>query len=86
MNNNLCCTPTRVCAVEGANTAFAGAVRGCGKQKLGALVGLVYWVCGLPLAYWLTFKLHLGAVGLWIGMVGIPAVLQTLLNGCILHM
>jgi MATE family multidrug resistance protein len=73
-------------AGEGTNTVLAGTVRGCGKQKTGAVVGLIYWAVGLPLAWWLAFKMHLGGTGLWIGMMGVPTALQMLLNGGIVHM
>lgn len=54
---------------DGLNASVGGAFRGLGKQKLGAIFNLVaYWVVGLPLAYGLAFKAHLGLVGLWIGL------------------
>ncbi len=27
-----------------------------------------YWIIGLPLGYWLGFRRHYGAVGLWLGL------------------
>lgn len=58
-------------------------MRGCGQQKLGAAVSLVtYWALGLPLAYSLAFRHKMGAVGLWIGLIG-TASLQALVN-CLL--
>ena len=53
-------------------TASTGAIlRSLGLHTTGALINLMsYYVIGLPFGLWLTFtpKLHLGLVGLWIGL------------------
>jgi hypothetical protein len=54
---------------EGANTVLSGVMRGCGRQRIGALVNLVtYWGIGLPVSCLLAFKGGLGALGLWTGL------------------
>lgn len=51
-------------AANGGSAVLAGVLRGCGRQKLGALANFVVnWVLGLPLLGLLGFKLGLGAVG-----------------------
>ena len=56
-------------AGEGANTVLAGVLRGCGRQKIGAVINLtMYWGLGLPLSCFMAFKLGLGAMGLWTGL------------------
>ena len=66
---------------EGANTVLAGVLRGCGRQKLGAIVNLImYWVVGLPFAAALAFKGHLGALGLWWGLACTASVQAALLT------
>lgn len=64
---------------EGANTVLAGVLRGCGRQRLGAAVNLgMYWAVGLPVASFLAFRCHMGAMGLWWGLAS-TASLQALL-------
>lgn len=54
---------------EGANTVLAGVLRGCGRQKIGAIVNLViYWGVGLPFSVLMAFGMHMGALGLWTGL------------------
>uniref|UniRef100_A0A7S3R462 Protein DETOXIFICATION n=1 Tax=Dunaliella tertiolecta TaxID=3047 RepID=A0A7S3R462_DUNTE len=54
---------------EGANTVLAGVLRGCGRQKVGAIINLgMYWGVGLPFSCFLAFKCGLGAMGLWTGL------------------
>lgn len=46
-------------------------LRSLGLHTTGALINLTsYYVIGLPFGLWLTFtpRLHLGLVGLWIGL------------------
>lgn len=53
---------------DALNAVTAGILRGQGMQHVGSVTGLFsYYVIGLPLAYFLTFKLQLGLEGLWIG-------------------
>jgi MATE family multidrug resistance protein len=28
-----------------------------------------YWIIGLPLGYWLAFKINWGAIGIWTGLL-----------------
>ncbi|MFS7935829.1 putative multi antimicrobial extrusion protein [Helianthus anomalus] len=51
--------------VEGIQTVLSGAVRGSGRQKIGAIVNLgAYYITGIPLAIVFAFVLHLGGKGL----------------------
>lgn len=69
---------------EGANTVLTGVLKSCSRQKLGAAVSLLTsWILGLPLAYWLAFRHHMGPMGLWLALT-ITAFLQTVLAGLII--
>ncbi|KAG0498351.1 hypothetical protein HPP92_003042 [Vanilla planifolia] len=49
---------------------FSGIVRGCGWQKICAIIDLgSFYIAGIPIAVLLTFKLHLGGKGLWTGII-----------------
>ncbi|CAN6272360.1 unnamed protein product, partial [Urochloa humidicola] len=49
---------------------FVGVVRGCGRQKLGAVINLVaYYVAGIPAAFFFSFVCHLRGMGLWFGLL-----------------
>ncbi|KAK4735222.1 hypothetical protein R3W88_009483 [Solanum pinnatisectum] len=65
-------------------TLTPGTARGCGWQKLGALVNLgAYYLVGLPSAVILTFVFHLGGKGLWTGIIsgsGLQALLLLLIT------
>lgn len=64
---------------EGANTVLAGVLRGCGRQKIGAVINLgMYWGIGLPFSCLLAFKMGVGALGLWTGLA-CTASLQSLI-------
>ncbi|KAJ4823382.1 hypothetical protein Tsubulata_023423 [Turnera subulata] len=57
-----------------------GCARGCGLQKTAAFICLgAYYFVGLPLAIILTFVVHFGGKGLWIGIVGAIALKTILL-------
>ncbi|KAJ4850881.1 hypothetical protein Tsubulata_007126 [Turnera subulata] len=57
-----------------------GCARGCGWQKTAAFISLgAYYFVGLPTAIILTFVIHVGGKGLWIGIIGAIAVQTTLL-------
>jgi MATE family multidrug resistance protein len=46
-----------------------GALRGAGDTRTPMICHLVgYWGLGLPVGWWLCFRMKLGAVGLWIGL------------------
>nr|GEX80564.1 multi antimicrobial extrusion protein [Tanacetum cinerariifolium] len=47
-----------------------GAVRGCGRQKIGAIVNLgSYYLIGIPLAILFAFVFNIGGKGLWLGII-----------------
>ncbi|KAI8519871.1 hypothetical protein Bbelb_031280 [Branchiostoma belcheri] len=68
-----------VCVTQLADTVQAGCagiLRGCGKQKLGAIITFSgYYVLGLPFIAIFMFKLHLGVKGLYFGL-GIATIFQ----------
>jgi MATE family multidrug resistance protein len=56
---------------DGLQTVATGALRGSGDTRTPMLANLVaYWLIGLPVGYFLCFKLGWGAVGIWIGLCG----------------
>lgn len=55
-----------ICAVP--FNVLLGALLGIGRQGLGAMAMVLYYVVGLPAALLLAFPLHFGAPGLWLGM------------------
>ncbi|KAI3844287.1 hypothetical protein MKW92_023034 [Papaver armeniacum] len=56
--------------IYGLQYVLSGTARGCGWQKIGAIVNLgSYYLVGIPCAVLLAFLLHVGGKGLWVGMV-----------------
>jgi MATE family multidrug resistance protein len=54
---------------DGLQITATGALRGAGNTHAGLYVQLLgYWVIGLPVGCWLGFRMHYGAVGLWLGL------------------
>lgn len=54
---------------EGLQNISVGVLRGFGDTSSSLRLSLVgYWVVGLPAALLLAFPLHLGAVGMWLGI------------------
>lgn len=54
---------------DGLQVVTTGALRGAGDAKTPMLANLVaYWVIGLPVGYFLCFRLGWGALGVWIGL------------------
>lgn len=52
---------------DGLNGSCGGALRGMGRQHIGATVNIVSYYCGaLPLGIWLAFN-GWGLAGLWVG-------------------
>uniref|UniRef100_A0A0D3FUV3 Protein DETOXIFICATION n=1 Tax=Oryza barthii TaxID=65489 RepID=A0A0D3FUV3_9ORYZ len=48
----------------------SGVARGCGWQKVGAIVNLgAYYLVGIPAALCFAFVYHLGGMGLWLGIM-----------------
>ncbi|PWA88040.1 multi antimicrobial extrusion protein [Artemisia annua] len=69
--------------IEGVQTVLSAAVRGSGRQKIGAIVNLgSYYLIGIPLAVIFAFVFHIGGKGLWLGIIAAlltQAVLLTIL-------
>jgi MATE family multidrug resistance protein len=58
-----------------------GLLRGIKDAKLPtAFVAIAYWVIGIPVGYYLSFVLKMGAPGIWIGFVSGLTVSSILLN------
>ncbi|XP_020575043.1 protein DETOXIFICATION 16-like [Phalaenopsis equestris] len=56
--------------LDGIQCVLSGIARGCGWQKIGAFVNLgAYYVVGVPSAVLMSFVLHIGGKGLWMGIV-----------------
>lgn len=56
------------CIIDTMQVIAAGALRGCGHQKIGAYCNLFsYYMVGLPLSMFAAFSLQLGIYGLWLG-------------------
>ncbi len=54
---------------DGLQITATGALRGAGNTHAGLIVHIIgYWLIGLPIGYLITFRLHRGAAGLWIGL------------------
>jgi MATE family multidrug resistance protein len=48
----------------------AGLLRGIKDVKLPTLlIGIAYWIVGLPVGYLLAFQLNMGAAGMWLGLI-----------------
>lgn len=55
---------------DGTQVVGLGILRGMGDVTYPTIITfLAYWVVGLPIGYWLGLRLHLGAVGVWYGLV-----------------
>jgi MATE family multidrug resistance protein len=55
---------------DGTQIVCSGALRGFQDVQFPTVITLFgYWVCALPLSYVLGFRFHLGAVGIWIGLL-----------------
>ena len=53
---------------DGMGGVTTGILRGCGLQKIGAIVNLVaYYALGVPGGAVLAFQAGLGIIGLWLG-------------------
>jgi MATE family multidrug resistance protein len=66
---------------DGVQVVTTGALRGAGDTKTPMLANLVaYWFIGIPLGYFLCFRLGWGALGIWIGLcVGLMIIGSALL-------
>jgi MATE family multidrug resistance protein len=55
---------------DGTQVVGLGILRGMGDVNIPTVVTfLAYWVIGLPVGYLLGMPLHLGAAGIWYGLV-----------------
>ena len=54
---------------DGMQVVATGALRGIGDTRTPMAISAVgYWMLGLPIGYYLCFRLGYGAAGLWVGM------------------
>ncbi|WP_263383902.1 MATE family efflux transporter [Granulicella arctica] len=54
---------------DGLQMTATGALRGAGNTRVGLYVHFSsYWLVGLPVGWFFGFHMHLGAVGLWLGL------------------
>jgi MATE family multidrug resistance protein len=55
---------------DGIQITVTGALRGAGNTLAPFFTHLVcYWIIGMPLGILLCFRAHLGAAGLWLGLL-----------------
>ena len=66
---------------DGVQVVTTGALRGAGDTKTPMLANFVaYWFIGIPLGYFLCFRLGWGALGIWIGLcIGLMIIGSALL-------
>ncbi|TDI95945.1 MAG: MATE family efflux transporter [Deltaproteobacteria bacterium] len=65
---------------DGTQVVGGGLLRGMGRTRAAAVFnGIGYYVLALPLAWWLTFRLGTGLVGIWWGLCLGLATIATLL-------
>lgn len=61
--------------VDGLQTTFTGALRGCGDTVWPMVIGICsYTMVGLGFGGWLAFQAHYGVEGLWFGLAAGLAV------------
>ncbi|MHB1021972.1 MAG: MATE family efflux transporter [Acidobacteriaceae bacterium] len=54
---------------DGIQITANGALRGAGNTHAGLIAHSIgYWLIGMPIGLLLAFRLHLGALGLWLGL------------------
>ena len=64
-----------------------GLLRGMKDVKMPtAFVAIAYWLIGIPVGYFLSFNLHMGASGIWLGFVTGLSASSLLLNTRFLKM
>ncbi len=66
---------------DGVQVVTTGALRGAGDTKTAMVANFVaYWLIGIPLGYFLCFRLAWGALGIWIGLcIGLMIIGSALL-------
>ncbi|XP_058091628.1 protein DETOXIFICATION 16-like isoform X3 [Magnolia sinica] len=56
--------------MDGIQCVLSGTARGCGWQKIGALINFgAYYIVGIPTAVLLALVFHVGGKGLWMGII-----------------
>ncbi|MFS7959539.1 putative multi antimicrobial extrusion protein [Helianthus anomalus] len=56
--------------LDGFQCVLSGAARGCGWQNICAFINLgAYYIVGIPCALLFAFVLHVGGMGLWMGII-----------------
>ncbi|VAH56427.1 unnamed protein product [Triticum turgidum subsp. durum] len=70
---------------DGIQCVLSGA-RGCGWQKICAFINLgAFYIVGVPAAYIIAFVLHVGGMGLWMGIICgvlVQVLLLTIITLC----
>ena len=67
---------------DGLQVVATGALRGAGNTRVPMLVNLFgYWALGLPLGGWLSFRLNMGAIGMWVGLCLALVLIGSILLG-----
>ena len=62
---------------------LTGILRGCGHQHIGAIGNLVaFYLIGLPLGICLALVVHMGALGMWIGLL-VASLVQVHAHVCV---
>lgn len=65
---------------DGIQVASNGALRGLKDTRVPMVFTLfAYWVVGMPLGWWLTFRRGLGARGMWMGLIASLSIAAVLL-------
>ncbi len=55
---------------DGIQAAAGGALRGYKDTRIPMVYTVIaYWIVGMPLGWWLTFRMEWGAAGMWTGMI-----------------
>ncbi|KAJ1382918.1 Multi antimicrobial extrusion protein [Sesbania bispinosa] len=72
--------------LDGFQCVLSGAARGCGWQKLCAVINLgAYYVVGIPSAILFAFVFHIGGMGLWMGIIcglSVQGIALVTVNAC----
>jgi multidrug resistance protein, MATE family len=65
---------------DGAQTVATGALRGLGETRFPMMMNFAgYWLIGLPLGWWLCFRMGWGLRGLWMGLTLALVLIASLL-------
>ncbi len=65
---------------DGIQAAAGGALRGYKDTRIPMIYTVIaYWLAGMPLGWWLTFRMEWGAAGMWTGMIAGLSVAALLL-------